>query len=397
VSTVTAGNPVTLTAAFALAGQPSPDDVQFTVEAPDSSTTVYPSSSPKVTHSGDTWQLALGVPGEVGIYRWQAVGYTGSTVSETIPGTFDVQPSVVDPEAPTPPGPSLGPCGMWITGDDVARCVNFDYGSSPVIFDTVAYEASMALYEISGRQFPGLCKFDNPPVRPTRDDCDCWPISYGMGPWYWISTPWGYGAGSWMWRNERGDTLGCQPMSRVNLAGYPVREILEVKIGGVVLPEFDPDSGFRNWRLDEWRWLTRMDTPTTDPGVVNPIENFWPGCQDMSLDDDQPGTFSVSYSWGVDPPELGRAAAVEIAEQLWLACGGSNLCKLPAGAVRVERQGIVVERGLLANWADPSKAVGLVSTDLFLQAYCRGQRSARRGAVWSPDVQGFARRLGTPS
>jgi hypothetical protein len=113
------------------------------------------------------------------------------------------------------------------------------------------------------------------------------------------------------------------------------------------------------------------------------------------LDDDQPGTFSVRYKWGIDPPALARDAAVELANQLYLQCSNQE-CKLPTGVTQVTREGIVIERGLLANWADPKKATGLVSTDLFLQAYAGGQRSGRRGAVWSPDRQRFARSVGTP-
>jgi hypothetical protein len=390
MATVTYGNPVVLDATFAQEDQTPPDTVSFEVQAPDQTVTGF-DGAPQVTNpSGNYWECALGVPADVGEYRWRATGYAGSTVTETIYGTLFVIASAVDPDMPppAPPGPTLGPCFTWITGDDVAACARVDYGSNPAVFDTVAYEASMALYEISGRQFPSVCERT---VRPCRIDCDCWltgPISYGMGPWFWTTVPWGFGGG-WAWYNERGDRFGCAPMSKVNLAGYPVREILQVLIDGVELPEFDPDKGYRNWRLDKWRYLVRMDTPG------NPAQpNFFPACQQMSLDDDQPGTFSISYKWGIDPPPLGRGAAVEIANQLYLACGGRD-CVLPVGATRVVRQGIEVDRGLLANWLDTSKGVGLVQTDLFLQAYCGGQRRGRRSAIWSPDLQTMARRVGT--
>ncbi len=389
MTSVVAGNPVTVTAEFGLDGQPLPDAVSFVVEQPDGTRVSFPAGSPRVSNaSGGLWLLSYGLPAEVGVHRWSAEGYAATALTETVVGDFDVLPNPEDPEAPVPPGPLLGPCGSWITGDDVAACARVDYSSNPAVFDRCAYEASMALYEISGRKFTGLCQRL---VRPVRNGCSCWPISYGMGPWYWMSTPWGYGGASWLWRNEQGDAFGCQPMSRINLAGYPVRKILRVLIDGVVLPELDPDTGAPNWRLDEWRYLTRCD----EPG--NPEQpRFWPGCQNMSLDDDQPGTFSIDYQWGVDPPSLGRGAAVELANQIFLACGGHE-CVLPAGAVRVERQGITVERGLLANWADPNKAVGLVQVDLFLQAYWKGGRSGRVGAVWSPDRAGFARPVGTRS
>ena len=396
MSTVTQGNPVTLDALFAQAGQPTPDTVVFQVQQPDNSVEDFTSGvDPAITNpAADYWECALGVPGEIGEYRWRATGYVGSSVSETIYGTVFVQASPVQPPATVPPGPSLGPCFSWITGQDVAQCVQYDYGSNPAVLDTVAFEASMALYEISGRQFPGLCQRR---VRPCRNGCGCWmngPVSYGMGPWYWTTVPWGFG-GSWAWYNEQGDWFGCQPMSTVRLGGYPVRKITEVLIGGVPLPEFDPFTGVRQWRLDKWRYLIRMDAP---PPLSQPdapaITAWWPSCQNMSLDADQPGTFEVGYQWGVDPPELGRQAAIEVAQQLWLSCN-SQACLLPAGTTRVIRQGLEVERGLLQAWADPTKPVGLVNTDLFLQSYADGQRRGRRSSVWSPDLQEFARAVGT--
>lgn len=389
MSTVTEGNPVTLDALFGQEGQPSPDAVVFNVQLPDNVTIPFTFGvDAAVTNPAPNYyECALGVPGEIGEYRWRAVGKLAGEITETIYGTVFVIVSPVDPTPATPPGPTLGPCFAWITGEDVAGCTSADYGSSPAIFDMVAIEACMALYEVSGRQFPGLC---HRKVRPCSNDCACWlngPISYGTAPFFWTAVPWGFGGG-WAWYNERGDHFGCSPMSVVKLAGYPVRKIVQVLIGGEELAEFD-DNGNPQWRLDKWRYLVRMDQPG-DPSQPK----FWPGCQDMSLADDQPGTFSVTYQWGVDPPELGRQAAIEIANQLWLACNGEG-CVLPVGTVEIVRQGIDIKRGLLANWADPTKPTGLVNTDLFLQAYAGGQRRGRRSMVWSPDMQEFARAVGT--
>lgn len=398
--TITAGNPVTLDATFGQEGQPSPTGVVFEIEQPDQVVVVFTwNVDAEVTSPvpPNYFECALGVLQEVGEYTWRAIGTSGSAVSETIYGTIYVIPSAVDPEQTVPPGPTLGPNVIWITGEDVANCARVEYGSNPAIFDTVAYEASMALYEISGRQFPGLTERR---ARPCMNGCNCWltgPYSYGMGPWFWTSVPWGFGGG-WAWYNERGDKFGCQPMSKINLAGYPVREILGVTIDGVDLPEFDPTLGFRNWRLDKWRYLVRMDQPndTSSSPEIPAQPRFWPSCQNMSLDADQPGTFEIHYRWGVSPPPLGIGAAIEIANQLFLACGGRE-CVLPVGATKVTRQGIEIDRGLLANWADTTRGVGLVQTDLFLQAYNGGMRRGRRAAIWSPDLQFMARKVGTGS
>lgn len=327
-------------------------------------------------------QLPPQVP--VGIYHYQVVG-TG-LVEDTAEDDFEVLESAVD--APAQPEVAIdAPCQPWIDGCDVAACAQVDYGLAPWIFDTVASEAGAALYLISGRRYSGICTRT---VRPCSSSCGCWggPASYGFGPWWWSSVPWGAGFGGWLWWNESGDKLGCSPMSRVRLAGYPIRRIISVTIDGIDVPEVD-GSGNPNWRLDGRRWLTRMD----DPSTAIPSPRFWPGCQNMSLDPDQPGTFEIEYEWGQDVPLLGKNAAIEVANQLWLACG-TGVCVLPSGVTKVTRQGIEIDRSLLENWLDPRKTTGLVNLDLFLQAYWFGNRSGRVGAIWSPDQQQFARVLG---
>lgn len=290
------------------------------------------------------------------------------------------------------PGPVLGPCEAWIDGTDVADCCSVVPGSEGAsFFDVMALEASAALFEISGRQFPGLCTRT---VRPCQDGCGCWGSpSTGLGPWAWSLASWG-GSGSagggWWWWNECGDRCGCGVLSRVRLAGYPVREIVEVKIDGVVLDPLDAD-GNPNYRLDDRRNLIRMDSP--GPPVV---PRRWPACQNLALDETQQGTFAVTYKWGLEPPELGRRAAAALACQLVLSCPGSGAdCVLPSGATRIVRQGVEVDRGILINWFDPTKATGIVPLDMFLRAYWPDRDARRTPAVWSPDVQPFARQVGS--
>lgn len=274
------------------------------------------------------------------------------------------------------PGPALGPCSAWCTGQEAAAFNSVD-NVDPDLFEVVAGEASGALFEISGRQFNGVCERT---VRPCAQTCGCFGRSSGLDyRWTMGGYGWGYG---WGWvSDECGDRCGCEPLSVVRLAGYPVRQVTEVKIGGVVL---DPAG----YRLDGWRNLVRMDDP--GPPVVKQV---WPGCQNLALDDTEPGTFSVSYLWGVDPPQLGKDAACQLAGQLYLSINGQD-CRLPTGTTKVIRQGVQVERQLLANWFDPTKATGLVHIDAFLAAYWP-TRTRRRPALWSPDVQPFARRVGS--
>jgi hypothetical protein len=136
-----------------------------------------------------------------------------------------------------------------------------------------------------------------------------------------------------------------------------------------------------------------MGDPGAPPGDRDGqyARRFWPGCQDLDLDDTEVGTFSVSYYRGIDPPQLGRDAAAQLAVQLYLSATGSG-CQLPPGTTRVTRQGVEVERGLLANWFDPTKATGIPAVDLFLRAYFN-VKAQRPSLVWSPDQQQYPVRI----
>jgi hypothetical protein len=283
------------------------------------------------------------------------------------------------------PGPILGPCTSWIAGADVAACCTAVTGPTDAIAGVVALEASMLLYEVSGRRFSGLCSRT---VRPCRDACSCFGGSRaaGLSPYYWGGFgQGGYGVGAW--GNEGGDRCGCGSLSKVRLAGYPVRVINSVKIDGVALPATD-SKGNLNYRLDGWRDLVRM----SDPGPpVN--DRQWPACQNLALDDSKPGTFSITYQHGSDPPQLGRDAATQLACQLYKSCHG-QACDIPVAATRVQRQGITVDRGLLVSWLDPKRPTGLLLVDAFLAGYWNSGPGRRQPAVFSPDVQPYARRVG---
>ncbi len=270
------------------------------------------------------------------------------------------------------PGPVLGPCASWISGDDVAACCSIEAGTDPTVFDEVAVEASMVLYELTGKQFSGLCENT---VRPCREGCGCW---FFARPWlYWNDFYWW--GGETIWDNYR-ERCGCGVLHQVKLAGYPVREIEEVKIDGDVI---DPST----YRLDRWRYLVRLD----DPGP--PVrKRRWPSCQNLALDDTEPSTFSITYSFGVDPPLLGINAAAELACQLYRACPGvdGGDCNLPAGVTRVERQGLTFDREQILGALSGGNS-GLLTVDTFLTTYGGRRRPA---AVWSPDRPSFPRRVG---
>lgn len=245
--------------------------------------------------------------------------------------------------------------------------------------------ASMLAYELSGRQFSGIC--GPVTVRPCRTQ-GCGAGIAGWGSWQWSwgywSGDWGYG---WAWGNEDGGRLcSCGYDSKVELAGYPVSEITQIKIDGVVLPATFTD-GSPQYRLDEWRFLTRL----SDPAAID-FPLHWPACQRLDLEDDQPGTWSIEYTYGVAPPPLGLEAAKQLGCQILLAVTG-QACNLPANVTKVVRSGVTIERVTPLATMLRMGATGLFLLDSFLASY-NPTSLRRRPAIFSPDMP-FPVRVGS--
>lgn len=287
------------------------------------------------------------------------------------------------------PGPTLGPCASWVSAAEVAGACNGLDADDPNA-EAAALDSTQVLFENSGRQFNGLC---GPlTVRPVMSaQCGCWAGDFQWGGYTWA---WLDAMAGWAWCGENGDPLyGCGFVSRIPLAGYPIREIVEVKIDGAAMPP-TYDSGAPRYRLDQWRYLTRMADPDHPQ-----ITAAWPSCQNLTLDDTEAGTFSVKYTYGVDPPSVGISAAKQLGCQFALALSGKP-CQLPAGVSKVTKQGSTIDRGVLAQWGrDPKTgawATGLVLVDAFLNTY-NPQGLRRRPAIISPDVNPYAPALGEQS
>lgn len=283
--------------------------------------------------------------------------------------------------------PVMGPCQAWCSAEEVAACCSANVGSDPSLLDAAAVEASMVLFELSGRQFTGECEVEA--SRPFSDGCGCWawltsPMSPGAPQIPYGTFGWGFWGTSWGWGWDGcGSAFGCGALSRAKLTGYPVTEITEVKIDGAVI---DPSE----YRLDEWKYLTRLADPTT----LEP--RFWPSCQRLDLDDDQSGTWSVSYLSGVAPPPLGVTAAAQLACQIYLACTGSEACQLPNGVTKIDRLGITIERAPFLAWGllNGQWATGLSLVDLFLATY-NSSGLRRRSSVWNPDGAPYSVKVGS--
>lgn len=356
------GQAVTITETFSVAGAPSdPTSVIYTVADPTGSQTVYTFGvDVEVTNpSPGVYVLELPALSLIGTWIYTVVGTGVVTASGS--GEFVV---VADPLAQQDtPWPQFGPYVPWIDCGDIRGAC--DAEGDDELLTGIATQASQIMFELSARQFLGtrLKK-----VRPCENQGNaCWTQGIGVDGWWGWPWAWTWDGVTWGWYDGYGCHCDCGATPQVWLSGYPVTEIVEVKIDGVAV---DPTT----YRLDEWRFLTRMRDP------LNPdVPLFWPTCQIRALDDTEHGTWSVTYKYGIEPPLAGKAAALALACEL---LPGAD-CKLPTEAVRIVRAGLTIER--LQPLAEMLRRgmTGIPAIDSFIAAYNpNGLR--RRPAVWSP-------------
>lgn len=267
----------------------------------------------------------------------------------------------------------MPPCEPWIDAADVAACCGVALSTeNEGAYEEAAELGTLVAWKASGHRFGGIC--GPVTVRPCGDECGCWTgvqwLSYpdGTARPLWTGT-------EWNWNTKR--FCGCSCLPKVRLSGY-VQAIDEVKIDGVII---DPDS----YRVDRRRWLVRTNG------------QHWPSCQDDSLEDDQPGTFSVSYTYGQEPDELGRSAAAALGCEFFAACSEDDMeCKLPQGAVRIVRQGVTIDRlQPLASMLQKGET-GILAWDAFISEYGGAKAKAMRATFYAPGGSRAAPRFGLP-
>lgn len=244
------------------------------------------------------------------------------------------------------------------------------------IFEVAAEQASELLFELSGRLFPGLSGPKT--VRPPCHGCACGyqvlSRGYVIGPWL-TGDPWSYMCDYCL--------VSCSP-SLVKLSGYPVREITEVLIDGVVV---NPSL----YRIHKHRYAMRLD------------DGRWPLQQDLTLASTEDNTFAITYTYGADPPSLGVSAAAQLACELYKECSG-QACALPKGVTRVSRQGITIEKLAFTNWAfTPVRgarggrsigwSTGLPLVDAFLASH-NSSGLMRRPVLWAPGKRQYSQEWG---
>lgn len=208
--------------------------------------------------------------------------------------------------------PANRPCDPWVP---LEGCCEPPVDTPPELLAEVEESATDILWALLGRRF-GICSHT---VRPCRQRCrpagyDAFPLTYS-----WGYEPWSLLVGC----RCRPGNCGCTDLCQVTLPG-PVAEITEVLVDGAVVPA-------EEYRVDEWRHLVRLG------------DECWPSCQDYSLDTDQPGTWSITYTRGRPVPTLARRAFSVLRCELVKLCNRDASCVLPRNMASVNRQGVTIQ------------------------------------------------------
>lgn len=215
-------------------------------------------------------------------------------------------------------------CEAFATSADfiAASC---DCGSlTPDEISDLLEDASDLLAFMSGGKVSGRCQST---LRPCRQSvCGWWHLDR-VRPW----SSWG----SWNC---------CCGVDALPLRA-PVVSVDLVTIDGTELPSGD------------YKLIDRHRLVRTDGGV-------WPGCQDVSADASESGTFAVTYTFGRRPPVFARLAAVELACELAKGTTLPNRQRLPGNTT------FAVHGGMQAGFATRAGAVKDVSINLpFMQQF----------------------------
>lgn len=261
----------------------------------------------------------------------------------------------------------VGPCDPW-----PVRWVCDVSAESPSATGYAVSMATRVLWSLTGRQF-GTCTTT---LRPCRTDCtEGWPGG-GWDMWS-MPTTYGYGYLDGMYWYPLGcggcntGACGCDTVSETRLPDG-VSSIVQVKVDGSPLA-----TGA--YRVDNNRLLVRTDGQA------------WPRCNNLSKNDTQTGTWSVTAVYGQEVPDGGKVAAGELACEILKAMRGEE-CRLPAGVTQLVRQGVTIS---VPDFGDilMHGRTGLYLCDMFIMSE-NPKHLRQRGRVYSVD-RPTQRRAGT--
>lgn len=241
---------------------------------------------------------------------------------------------------------AAGTCTPWAEiGDLCSPCD--DYSTDAAIMSDALQVASDILFELTGRRWSGECEETVRPQQCPTERC------------LWASAE----PSSVGWARR----WGCHSTRSVRLPSYPVVAISEVLLDGDVVSASD-------YRLDERRLLVSVDEDVR-----------WPCCQNVNDPTTEDDTFSVTYTYGYDPPLGGVKAAATLACQLYLACNPEEAggeCRLPQRVQTITREGITM--AVLDPFTVFTDGMtGLAEVDLWINSVRYGAKN-RRAKVFVP-------------
>lgn len=217
--------------------------------------------------------------------------------------------------------------------------------------------ATAVLFRLSGAQYAGECSTT---VRPT---CVAHPDHDRRRHHRYWDQP---------YRNLNDPC--CERVHEVLLGAYPVTAVTEVVIDGVTIDE-------ALYRVDGQRALVRQDG------------QGWPCCQNLNLPPGDVGTWSVAFTYGTVPDQMGLLACAELARQFGMSITLDDKCKLPQRVQTLVRQGVSMTILDPQDFLDNGRT-GIYLVDLWLKAV-NPHGNRRRARVMSPDWGAPARTVAT--
>jgi hypothetical protein len=267
---------------------------------------------------------------------------------------------------PTGTGAVGGPCADW----PVTWTCDLDT-LNPAVTGTAVSMATETLWALTGMRF-GLCEVT---LRPCASSCFDGGFYDDFGPpWTASSYPQPALIGGLWYNLTCGSCPGscsCSEVSEVRLPA-PVYEIVEVLIDGAVLAS-------SAYRLDNNRIVVRTDGER------------WPSCNDLSKDDNETGTWSITARFGEPLPDGAELAMGQLACEIAKAAAGGD-CKLPAGIQQLVRQGVTISYPDVGELFRQGRT-GLYLVDMFVATW-NPSGLRQRSRVYSVD-RPSVRRAGT--
>lgn len=234
-----------------------------------------------------------------------------------------------EPEDDCPPSLADGPCQPYaapVAPTCPCDAIDVNVPDDLALWTRMIDHATRRLFRCTDGRYRGCCTATIRPMgrRCSPKLCTAWETDLSIERSWWPSLPMLAGmddAGMPLFVNCWADAGPLPRLETIRLPWLPVRDVLEVKIDGVVLDE----SAYK--LMPGTNVLARIDGGT------------WPRANNQALDDTEPGTWSVTFRHGMDLPTDAQDLVLGFACQLVKRCKG-QACSLPDGLKVLTRPGI---------------------------------------------------------